>query len=150
MGSRSGCHGGLGSTGIAGGTNVKNQIPQKSNDASISTADQITQRFYDLFNPFVSGDRWSKVQIALRFQRVKRASGRAESGGEMAAVTAFWRLPDQSHTSVVPGPLPVLGGASAKGGGSSAPWPRLTPTLIDQFMSASAVELRNVSGSCSG
>jgi hypothetical protein len=147
MGSCSGCHGGLGRTGIAGGTNVKNQIPQKSNDTSLSTADQIAERFHDLFNSFVSGDRWNKAQIALRFQNHRTASGRTESGGEMFTGTAFWRLPDQSPTCEVPGPLPVLGRAAAKGGGSGAPWPHLTPTLIDQFMSASTMELRNVSGS---
>ncbi len=62
MCNRSGCHSGLGSTGIAGGTNVKVQFSLKSNDTNISKADQIVEHLYSLFHSFESGDRWSKAR----------------------------------------------------------------------------------------
>ncbi len=115
MSSRSGCHGGSGNMGIAGGTSVNVQFSLKSNDASIATADQVAERFYSLFNSFEPGDRWSKAQIALRFQNVKKANGRTESGGEKVVGSAFWRVPNQGPTNEVPGPLPVMGAAAAFG-----------------------------------
>ena len=115
MSSSSGCHGGSGSKGIAGGTNVNVQFSLKSNDASISSADQVAEHFYNLFNSFEPGDRWSKAQVALRFQNVKKANGRTERDGEKVTGAAFWRISDQSPTNDVPGPLPVLGGAAAFG-----------------------------------
>ncbi len=113
MSSRSGCHGGSGSTGIAGGTSVKVQFSLKSNDVSISTADQVAEHFYSLFNAFEPGDSWSEAQIALRFQNVKKPNGKTESGGEKVTGAAFWRIPNQGPTNEVPGPLPVLGAAAA-------------------------------------
>ncbi|MCP9833903.1 MULTISPECIES: hypothetical protein [unclassified Cyanobium] len=115
MSSRSGCHGGSGSTGITGGSSVKVQFSLKSNDASISTADQVAERFYGLFNSFEPGDRWSKAQIALRFQNVKKANGKTESGGEKVTGAAFWRIPNEGPTNEVPGPLPILGAAATFG-----------------------------------
>ncbi len=113
MSSSSGCHGGSGSTGITGGTTKTVQFKLKSNDATIATADQVAERFYNLFNSFEPGDNLSKAQIALRFQNVKKTNGRTESGGEKVTGAAFWRIPDQGPTEEVPGPLPVLGGAAA-------------------------------------
>lgn len=115
MSSSSGCHGGSGGTGIGGGSTVKVQFKLKSNDSAIATADQVAERFYNLFNAFEPGDRWSKAQIALRFQNVKKANGRTESGGEKVTGAAFWRIPDEGPTDAVPGPLPVLGAAAAFG-----------------------------------
>ena len=115
MRSSNGCHGGSGSTGIGGGNTVNVQFKLKSNDASIATADQVAERFYNLFNSFEPGDRWSKAQIALRFQNVKKANGKTESGGEKVTVAAFWRIPDEGPTDPVPGPLPILGAATAFG-----------------------------------
>ena len=115
MSSRSGCHGGSGSTGIAGGTSVKVQFSLKSNDVSISTADQVAERFYSLFNSFQPGESWSKAQIALRFQNVKKANGSTTSSGEKVTGAAFWRIPNEGPTNEVPGPLPVLGAAAAFG-----------------------------------
>lgn len=115
MSSSNGCHGGSGSTGIGGGSTVKVQFKLQSNDSSIATADQVAERFYNLFNAFEPGDRWSKAQIALRYQNVKKANGRSESGGEKVTGAAFWRIPDEGPTDAVPGPLPVLGGAAAFG-----------------------------------
>jgi hypothetical protein len=94
---------------------VNVQFKLKSNDASIATADQVAERFYNLFNSFDPGDRWSKAQIALRFQNVKKPNGRTESGGEKVTGAAFWRIPDEGPTNEVPGPLPILGGAAAFG-----------------------------------
>lgn len=115
MSSRSGCHGASGSKGIAGGSSVKVQFSLKSNDVSITTADQVAERFYSLFNSFVPGDRWSKAQIALRFQNVKNANGKTERGGEKVTGAAVWRIPNEGPTNEVPGPLPVLGAAAAFG-----------------------------------
>ncbi len=115
MSSSNGCHGGSGSTGIGGGSTVNVQFKLQSNDSSIATADQVAERFYNLFNAFEPGDRWSKAQIALRFQNVKKANGRTESGGEKVTGAAFWRIPDEGPTDAVPGPLPVLGATAALG-----------------------------------
>lgn len=115
MSSSNGCHGGSGSTGIGGGTTVNVQFKLQSNDSSIATADQVAERFYNLFNSFEPGDRWSKAQIALRYQNVKKANGRSESGGEKVTGAAFWRIPDEGPTNEVPGPLPILGAATAFG-----------------------------------
>ena len=115
MSSSEGCHGGSGSTGIAGGSSVKVQISLKSNDSSIATADKVAERFYNLFNSFEAGDSWSKAQIALRFQNVMKANGKKESGGEKVVGAAFWRIPNQGPANQVPGPLPVMGAAAAFG-----------------------------------
>ncbi len=133
--SRSGCHGGSGSTGIAGGTSVKVQFSLKSNDVSISTADQVAERFYSLFNSFQPGDSWNKAQIALRFQNVKKANGSKESGGEKVTGAAFWRIPNEGPTNAVPGPLPVLGAAAAFG------WSRKIRRRIQAVNRPSAISL---------
>ena len=135
MSSRDGCHGGSGSTGIGGGSTVNVQFQLKANDASIATADQVAERFYNLFNSFDPGDRWSKAQIALRFQNVKKPNGRTESGAEKVTGAAFWRIPDEGPTDAVPGPLPVLGAAAAFG------WSRKMRHLIRHSPTRSSTEL---------
>ncbi|MEA5443505.1 hypothetical protein [Cyanobium gracile] len=115
MSSSDGCHGDEASKGIGGGQTVNVQFSMKSNDSSIATADQVAERFYNLFNSFNPGDKWSKAQIALRFQDVKKANGKKEKGGEKVTGAAFWRAVDQGPVDEVPGPLPVIGGVAAFG-----------------------------------
>jgi hypothetical protein len=94
---------------------VNVQFKLRANDTSIATADQVAERFYNLFNSFDPGDRLSKAQIALRFQNTRKPNGKTESGGEKVTGAAFWRIPDEGPTNEVPGPLPVLGAAAAFG-----------------------------------
>lgn len=67
---------------MAEGTRVKVQFSLKSNDANLSTADQVAERFHSLFNFFEPGDRSSNTQIAPRFQNVKTTNRETEKDGD--------------------------------------------------------------------
>jgi hypothetical protein len=116
-----GCHGGSGAEGIDGGEAVKVQFTLKSNDASIATADQVAERFYNLFNDYTpTGDNWKEAQIALRFQDVtigfnKIGKPVKSKDGEKVTGFAKWRVIDEGPVDEVPGPLPVAGGIVAFG-----------------------------------
>ncbi|MEA5410206.1 hypothetical protein VB737_00350 [Synechococcus sp. BA-120 BA3] len=98
--SSSGCHGGSGDKGIVGGKTVNVQFTLKSNDPNIATADQVAERFFNLFNQYTpTGNNWKDAQIALRFQDVItgfKKSGKPEVSKNGEKVTGFakWRVID--------------------------------------------------------
>jgi hypothetical protein len=122
--SSAGCHGNSASDGIAGGTTVNVQFRLLSNLSSISTADLVAERFYNLFNSFDPSQSLNKAQIALRFQGVTNTNGQSVTTGEKVTGAAIWRSTGQAPTDQVPGPLPILGGAAAFG------WSRKIRRLI--------------------
>jgi hypothetical protein len=117
--SKSGCHGGTGSQGIVGGKTANVQFLLKSNDSNITTADQVAESFYNLFNSYTpTGNNWSDAQIALRYQKVitsDKKGAKPTSNGEKVTGIAKWRVVDEGPGDEVPGPLPVMGGIAAFG-----------------------------------
>jgi hypothetical protein len=83
-----------------------------SNLSNINSASLVAQSFYDLFKlpTFTAVDDYKKAQIALRFQSVTTSSGRT---GQSDKVAGYPSLPPQGPGNDVPGPLPVLGAATA-------------------------------------
>ena len=119
--SSSGCHGGSGDKGIKGGKDVQVQFTLKSNDPNIATADQVAERFFNLFNQYTpTGSNWNDAQIALRFQDVTTGFNRKgkpviSKDGDKVTGFAKWRVIDEGPVDEVPGPLPVAGGIAAFG-----------------------------------
>ncbi|WP_159818661.1 hypothetical protein [Cyanobium sp. Copco_Reservoir_LC18] len=119
--SSSGCHGGSGDEGIGGQKSVQVQFTLKSNDPNIATADQVAERFFNLFNQYTpTGNNWKDAQIALRFQDVNTGLDRKgkpvmSKDGDKVTGFAKWRVIDEGPVDQVPGPLPVAGGIVAFG-----------------------------------
>jgi hypothetical protein len=122
MNSTSGCHGGSGSNGIAGGTKVNVHFSLGSNIPNETTSDQVSERFYNLFNSFDPSESLDKALIALDFLNVTNSSSQSVTRGEKVTVTAIWPSTNHAPTEQVPGPLPVLGGAAASGWSRKIRW----------------------------
>jgi hypothetical protein len=115
MNSTSGCHGGSGSNGIAGGTTVNVHFSLDSNIPNETTADQVSECFYNLFNSFDPSESLDKAQIALHFLNVTNSNSQSVTSSEKVTGTAIWPSTNQAPTEQEPGPLPFLVSAAAYG-----------------------------------
>ncbi len=122
MNSTSGCHGGSGSNGLAGGTTVNVRFSLGPNIPNETAADQVSERFYNLFNSFDPSESLDKSLIALHFLNVTNSNNQSVASGEKVTGTAIWPSTNQAPTVQVPGPMPVLGGAAASGWSRNIRW----------------------------
>jgi hypothetical protein len=108
------CHGGSGNTnfGLSDGEKASVRFTLASNLPNINNASLVAQSFYDLFKlrTFTQDGDYKNAQIALRFQSVTTSSGQT---GKSDKVAGYPSLPPQAPGDEVPGPLPVLGAATA-------------------------------------
>ncbi len=108
------CHGGSGNTnfGLADGEKTSVRFTLSSNLANINSASLVAQSFYDLFKfrTFTEDGDYKTAQIALRFQSVTTSTGRTNKSDKVAGYPS---LPPQGPGDEVPGPLPILGAATA-------------------------------------
>ncbi len=113
----SSCHGGS-STNVRGLTDgtVRDSADVRftlaSNKSTINSATLVAQSFFDLFNSrtFTNDGDFKNAQVALRFQNVTTRTGATGKSDKVAGVS---RRPPRSPGDPVPGPLPVLGAATA-------------------------------------
>jgi hypothetical protein len=107
------CHGGSGNTefGLKDGEKASVRFTLASNLPNINSANLVAQSFYDLFKlrTFTKDGDYKNAQIALRFQSVTTSTGRIGKSDKVAG----YPLPPQAPGDEVPGPLPVLGAATA-------------------------------------
>lgn len=107
------CHGGSqNGTGLTDGQSALVRFTLASNKSSINSATLVAQSFFDLFNSrtFTNDGDFKNAQVALRFQNVTTTSGARGKSDKVAGVP---RKPPRSPGDPVPGPLPVLGAATA-------------------------------------
>ncbi|MEA5389733.1 hypothetical protein VB738_00535 [Cyanobium gracile UHCC 0139] len=108
------CHGGSGNTkfGIADGITKSVRFTIASNRSDINTASLVAQSFFDLFDSIDYSDNgdYKNAPIALRFQSVTTASGARGKSDKVAGVP---KRPPQAPSDEVPGPVPMLGAATA-------------------------------------
>lgn len=96
--------------GLADGQSTRVRFTLASNVASIDTAEEVTQSFFNLFNSWNPATNPNAPQVALRFQNVTTSSG---VSGQSEKVGGIPKKPPQAPGDAVPGPLPVLGAATA-------------------------------------
>ncbi len=107
------CHGGSqNGTGLRDGESAAVRFTLASNKSTINSASLVAQSFFDLFNSrtFTKDGDFKNAQVALRFQNVTTSSGVKNKSDKVAGVP---RKPPQGPGDEVPGPLPVLGAATA-------------------------------------
>ncbi len=108
------CHGGSGNTtfGLADGEKASVRFTLASNLSNINSASLVAQSFYDLFKlpTFSNTGDYKNAQVALRFQSVTTSTGRTGKSDKLAGYPSS---PPQGPGDAVPGPLPVLGAATA-------------------------------------
>ncbi|MCP9930879.1 hypothetical protein KBY82_08785 [Cyanobium sp. AMD-g] len=113
----SNCNGGNPQAGLADGESAKVRFTLASNLASVDSAEAVTKSFFDLFNtwnpdPNAPKDKDNGAQVALRFQQVTTTDG---ISGQSEKVGGRPGNPPEAPGDDVPGPLPVLGVATAFG-----------------------------------
>ncbi len=109
----SNCHGGYSpGTGLADGQSTKVKFTLASNKSTINTASLVAQSFFALFNSrtFTNDGDFKNAQVALRFQNVTTTGGVGNQSDKVAGIP---KSPPQAPGADVPGPLPVLGAATA-------------------------------------
>ncbi len=107
------CHGGSqNGTGLRDGESTAVRFTLASNKSTINSATLVAQSFFDLFNSrtFTKDGDFKNAQVALRFQNVTTSSGATGKSDKVAGVP---KRPPQGPGDEVPGPLPVLGAATA-------------------------------------
>jgi len=112
--SGSSCHGGSSTNvdGLKDGESTAVKFTLASNKSSINSASLVAQSFFELFSrpSFTKDGDFKNAQVALRFQNVTTTSGAKGKSDKVAGVPTS---PPQGPGDEVPGPLPVLGAASA-------------------------------------
>ncbi len=98
--------------GLMDGQSTAVRFTLASTEASMDTAEEVAQSFFDLFNSWKPATDPNAPQVVLRFQNVTTATG---TGGQSEKVGGLPRKPPQNPTDAVPGPLPILGAATAFG-----------------------------------
>ena len=106
---RRNCIGGP-SNGLADGQTTAVRFTLSSTESSIDTAEEVAQSFYNLFSSWNPATDPNAPEVALRFQNVTTSAG---AGGQSEKVGGLPK-PPQGPTDV-PGPLPILGAATAFG-----------------------------------
>lgn len=107
------CHGGSqNGTGLTDGQSAAVRFTLASNKSTINSASLVAQSFFDLFNSrtFTQDGDFKNAQVALRFQNVTTSRGARGKSDKVAGVPT---KPPRSPGDPVPGPLPVLGAATA-------------------------------------
>lgn len=107
------CHGGSqNGTGLTDDQSAAVRFTLASSKSTINSASLVAQSFFDLFNSrtFTQDGDFKNAQVALRFQNVTTSSGARGKSDKVAGVP---RKPPQGPGDEVPGPLPVLGAATA-------------------------------------
>lgn len=107
------CNGGQPTDGLADGQSTRVQFKLASNLSSIDTADKVAKSFFDLFStwtPDPTANDAKGAQVALRFQQVTTSNG---TSGASDKIGGRPRKPPNAPGDPVPGPLPVLGAATA-------------------------------------
>jgi hypothetical protein len=108
------CNGGQPKEGWADGTSTQVQFRLASNLSSVDTADKVAKSFYDLFSTWIpdpDAEDAKGAQVALRFQQVTTSTGTPGASEKVGGLPK----PPQGPGDEVPGPLPVLGAATAFG-----------------------------------
>ena len=96
----SNCGGGP-ANGLADGQSTKVRFTLASNLASVDTAEEVTQSFYNLFNSWNPATNPSSPQVALRFQNVTTSGGQSDESEKVGG------LPKDDKTSATGVPPPT-------------------------------------------
>ncbi len=99
------CTGGNPTAGLADGASANVRFELASNIPTIDTAEEVASSFYNLFSSWTPSASQNSPQVVLRFQQVN-PGGSDKVGG-------IPKKPPQAPPDKVPGPVPILGAATA-------------------------------------
>jgi hypothetical protein len=104
--------GGSSSDGLKADESTAVRFTLASNVPTVDTAEEVAQSFFDLFNSWDATTDPNAPQVALRFENATTSKG---GGGPSEKVGGLPRTPSRTPANGVPGPLPILGAATAFG-----------------------------------
>lgn len=108
------CNGGEPKDGLPDGKSTRVRFTLASNLSSLDTAESVGKSFYELFSTWTPDPKATDAkgaQVALRFQQVTTTGGKTDQSDKVGGLPK----PPQGPVKPVPGPLPILGAATAFG-----------------------------------
>lgn len=96
--------------GLTDGQSTKVRFTLASNVAAVDTAEEVALSFFNLFNSWKPATDPNAPQVALRFQNVTTSSGQTDQSEKVGGIP---KRPPNAPGDPVPGPLPVVGAATA-------------------------------------
>ena len=99
--------------GLIDGESAKVRFNLASNVASVDTAEEVASVFYKLFGTWNPESQPNSPQVALRFQQVDYVTKDGKVIIGSSDKVGGTPQPPRSPNDTVPGPVPILGAASA-------------------------------------